>query len=132
MKHVVRPKPGDTVVIHIPKSPKTKYVLNVDTTSIVEQSHLDFVANTADAAGISLTRILGKDRNHELVNIRFYLAYHLRNTHKLTLKSIANLLNFKDHTTVLYAIKKYNQFVEVKDDKFLGTIKKLAHVQDKN
>ena len=66
-----------------------------------------------------------KTQERERVYERRYLAYLV--THKLgyTRKLAGEILGGKDHTTIVYAIKKHHEAIEVKDKMYRGIINEL-------
>ncbi len=59
--------------------------------------------------GVTNADILGKKRNKEIVQARHTVIYMLSKVVNLSSKSIANILEVKDHTTALYAINNIDK-----------------------
>jgi chromosomal replication initiator protein len=56
--------------------------------------------------------MLSKSRKQELVVARQISMYFVKKYMKLPLKKIADAFETKDHTSVVYAIKKVNQYLQ--------------------
>lgn len=80
-----------------------------------EVKTVDVVHKVADIFGITVERILGKDRSHEVAWPRQIAMYLLREDAKISLPQIGNALGGRDHTTVMYACQKVADKLE-RDD----------------
>lgn len=58
----------------------------------------------SDYFGITITRMLSKCRNNELVLARYICFWFMRRDTTLTLKNVACLFGGRDHTTVIHGL----------------------------
>jgi chromosomal replication initiator protein len=70
----------------------------------------------AEAFGISVDRLLERDRSRQAAIPRQIAMYLLREDAKLSLPQIGELLGGRDHTTVMYGCEKVGETVE-RDDR---------------
>jgi chromosomal replication initiation ATPase DnaA len=59
--------------------------------------------------------ILQKTRNPQLVRLRRALCYYLSSICNYNLEAVAEILNYDDHTTVLYHRRKFEDFLDIDD-----------------
>jgi chromosomal replication initiator protein len=97
------------------------------TTSLVESALADVlprrsevmpdevVRMVADSFGISLERILSRDRSRQVALPRQIAMYLLREEANISLPMIGETLGGRDHTTVMYACEKIGDLLE-RDD----------------
>ncbi len=76
----------------------------------------DVVHHVAHAFGISVERMLGRDRTHEIALPRQIAMYLLRQEANCSLPQIGDALGGRDHTTVMYACQKISDMLE-RDDR---------------
>jgi len=76
----------------------------------------DVVHHVANAFGISVERMLGRDRTHEIALPRQIAMYLLRQEANCSLPQIGDALGGRDHTTVMYACQKISDMLE-RDDR---------------
>lgn len=74
------------------------------------------VRKVADAFGIALERILGRERTREVALPRQIAMYLLREEANISLPQIGETLGGRDHTTVMYACDKVADLLE-RDDR---------------
>lgn len=82
----------------------------------------------ADLNGVTKVEILSKSRLAKLVYLRQMVAYLAKEITKSSLQEIGKQLGGKDHATIIYYIRQFEQKIErrpaIKDE--LGNIKKLV------
>lgn len=76
-------------------------------------SPIDIVKIVANFYGISLERILSKERSKEVALPRQIAMYVLREEADCSLPQIGELLGNRDHTTVLYGCEKISELLDV-------------------
>jgi hypothetical protein len=97
--------------IHIILLPTLDLSLNVDANQMVlRRIILEYYAVK------NWSQIVSKNRLQKLVNARHAYMYFLRKYFGFSLQQIANELALKNHTSILYAIKKINGYIEVNDE----------------
>lgn len=64
---------------------------------------------------ISISDIIDKTRKREIVDARHIFCVIARKYMKFTLTSIGNIIGSRDHTTISYSIKKFEDRVECED-----------------
>jgi len=89
-------------------------------TSIEKEFNLDLIKNFLKEN----SQIL-KTREREFVYQRRYLAYIITNKLGYTRRVAGEILGKKDHSTIVYAIKKHNDAVDVKDKMYIGIMDQL-------
>jgi len=94
---VIRAEP-DIVVTETPGKPADLFFINH------ANAILHRVARKHD---VTVSDIRGSSRRPHLVRARQEAAYEIRTQRKLSLPQIATLLGGRDHTTVLYGIKRH-------------------------
>lgn len=77
----------------------------------------DIVRRVADAYGVTIERLLGRDRSQEVALPRQVAMYLLREEANISLPQIGKALGGRDHTTILYGCEKIADLVE-RDDHF--------------
>jgi len=80
---------------------------------------------------IDLFDLKERNRSKELVSLRHYFSYFVRENFKLTLQDIGRLLG-KDHATIIYSIRKHHEFSRYKDYKEVIENIKLTMINLKN
>ena len=75
----------------------------------------DVVRAVADVFGVTIDRIMGRDRSHEVALPRQVVMYLLR-SENISLPQIGEALGGRDHTTVMYACDKVADLLE-RDDR---------------
>ncbi|MEI7988513.1 MAG: chromosomal replication initiator protein DnaA [Chloroflexota bacterium] len=98
------------------------------TPSMVETVLIDMLPNrdeveperimnvVADVFGISIERMLDRDRSRQAAVPRQFAMYLLREDAKLSLPQIGEFMGGRDHTTVMYACDKIAELIE-RDDR---------------
>lgn len=99
------------------------------TAQLVETSLIDFlprrsevqtdqiVQRVAEAFGVTVERVLGRDRSKSIALPRQVAMYLLREEANVSLPQIGEALGGRDHTTVMYACEKVADLLE-RDDRF--------------
>lgn len=67
----------------------------------------DVIADVANRHRISVEDLLGAFGNHKMAPIRHEAMWEVRRRTKLSLPQIAGKFRLKDHTTVLYGIRRH-------------------------
>jgi len=75
----------------------------------------DVVRKVAESFGLTVDRLLGRDRSREVALPRQVAMYLLRQEANISLPQIGNALGGRDHTTVMYACDKVADLLE-RDD----------------
>jgi chromosomal replication initiator protein len=76
----------------------------------------DVVHKVADAFGVAVERIYGRERTQEIALPRQIAMYLLREEANLSLPQVGEVLGGRDHTTVMYACQKIADKLE-RDDR---------------
>lgn len=76
----------------------------------------EVVRSVADAFGLPVERMLGRDRSQEVALPRQIAMYLLREESNISLPQIGEVLGGRDHTTVMYGCEKINDLLE-RDDR---------------
>jgi chromosomal replication initiator protein len=76
----------------------------------------EVVRRVADAFGVPLDRMLGRDRSREVALPRQIAMYLLREESNISLPQIGDALGGRDHTTVMYGCDKITDLLE-RDDR---------------
>ena len=76
----------------------------------------EIVSRVAQVFGISMERMLGRDRSREVALPRQIAMYLLRQEANCSLPQIGETLGGRDHTTVMYACQKVEDLLE-RDDR---------------
>jgi chromosomal replication initiator protein len=77
----------------------------------------DVVRVVAEVYGVTVDRILGRDRSREVAFPRQIAMYLIREESNISLPQIGEVIGGRDHTTVLYACEKITDLIE-SDDRF--------------
>lgn len=75
----------------------------------------DIVRAVADNFGVTMDRIMSKDRSHEVALPRQIAMYLLREESKISLPQIGEALGGRDHTTIMYGCDKVADMLEQDD-----------------
>ena len=75
----------------------------------------DIIRRVAQSFGISLERMLGRERTREVALPRQIAMYLLRQEANISLPQIGDALGGRDHTTVMYACQKVEEMLEQDD-----------------
>jgi len=73
------------------------------------------VHKVADAFGVAIERMLGRDRSREVALPRQIAMYLLREEANISLPQIGETLGGRDHTTVMYGCEKVADLLEQDD-----------------
>jgi chromosomal replication initiator protein len=76
----------------------------------------EVVRRVADAFGVPVDRMLGRDRAQEVALPRQVAMYLLRNESNISLPQIGETLGGRDHTTIMYGCEKIADLLE-RDDR---------------
>src|SRR3990172_5137156 len=76
----------------------------------------EVVRSVADAFGLPIERMLGRDRSQEVALPRQIAMYLLREESNISLPQIGEVLGGRDHTTIMYGCEKINDLIE-RDDR---------------
>ena len=76
----------------------------------------EVVRSVADAFGVPIERMLGRDRSQEVALPRQIAMYLLREESHISLPQIGQVLGGRDHTTIMYGCEKINDLIE-RDDR---------------
>ena len=71
----------------------------------------------SEHTGVSVDRIIGKRRDKATAEARRIAMYMLREDAHLTSTRIGQVIGGKDHSTVLYAQKRFEQLMETDNSK---------------
>lgn len=121
MEHVINAKYGDTIVIKIPHRPRVilqKITMPVEVNETISPNEI--ISDVCAALGITLKDLQSKRKTSELVTARFYIANKLREA-QFALSVIGKLLN-RDHTSVMHAVRTYQNRISAKDSLTINTI----------
>jgi chromosomal replication initiator protein len=75
----------------------------------------EVVRKVADAFGVEMDRMLGRDRSREVALPRQIAMYLLREEANISLPQIGETLGGRDHTTVMYGCEKVADLLEQDD-----------------
>jgi chromosomal replication initiator protein len=75
----------------------------------------EVVRKVADAFGVAMERMLGRDRSREVALPRQIAMYLLREEANISLPQIGEALGGRDHTTVMYGCDKIGELLEEDD-----------------
>lgn len=81
-----------------------------------EVQPVEVVRRVAEAFGVPVDRMLGRDRSRQVVLPRQIAMYLLREESRISLPQIGKTLGGRDHTTVMYACEKVADLLE-RDDR---------------
>jgi len=90
-----------------------------------EVQPLEVVRRVAEAYGIPMDRMLGRDRTHEVALPRQIAMYLSKELIGASLPEIGRAFGGKDHTTVLHAVDKIQALLR-EDPKFKKTLDTLT------
>ncbi len=77
----------------------------------------EVISRVADVYGVTVDRILGRDRSRQVALPRQVAMYLLREESNISLPQIGETLGGRDHTTVMYGCDKVADLLE-RDDRF--------------
>jgi chromosomal replication initiator protein len=72
----------------------------------------DIISKVSDAFGVSVERMLGRDRSREVALPRQIAMYLLREEANISLPQIGEALGGRDHTTIMYGCEKVADLME--------------------
>jgi chromosomal replication initiator protein len=75
----------------------------------------EIVRHVADSFGVTVERILGRDRSRQVALPRQIAMYLLREEANISLPQIGETLGGRDHTTVMYGCDKISDLLETDD-----------------
>jgi len=84
----------------------------------------DVLSGVASVFGVTVERLLGRDRSQEVALPRQVAMYLLRHEADLSLPQIGDALGGRDHTTVMYACDKVADLLE-RDDRLRRQVIKV-------
>lgn len=79
-----------------------------------------FIAQVCNRQKITLVELKGKSRKADLVLVRHFIAYSLRNHYKLSFPAIGKLLGGRDHTTIMHACSRIAEMLKKKTSNSIG------------
>jgi len=65
---------------------------------------------TSDTTGVPIAQILGKCRQKDIATARHLAAYLIRHRLRMSYPAIAEMIGFRDHTSVLHAVSKIHKY----------------------
>ena len=77
----------------------------------------EVIRRVADVYGVTVDRILGRDRSRQVALPRQIAMYLLREESNISLPQIGETLGGRDHTTIMYGCDKVADLIE-RDDRF--------------
>lgn len=77
--------------------------------------------------GITLDNIKKKDRTETMVMVRQILMFLLLKNERLYYSEIGRFLN-KDHSTVMWGVKKVENYIDVEDFRFMRVYNNFKHL----
>ena len=80
------------------------------------QNYEDALSIIANMYNISVAELLGSSRNSKYVLPRHISMYILKNHYNLTYAKIGNILNGRDHATIMNGVKKISDELEINDE----------------
>jgi chromosomal replication initiator protein len=109
----------------LPVTPQLVDAALVDLLPRRSEVHLDEVLQSvAEVFGVTVDRLLGRDRSQEVALPRQIAMYLLREEASYSLPQIGNALGGRDHTTVMYACDKVADLLE-RDDRLRRQVIKV-------
>ena len=84
----------------------------------------DVLSKVAEVFGVTVDRLLGRDRSQDIALPRQVAMYLLREESNFSLPQIGNALGGRDHTTVMYACDKVADLLE-RDDRLRRQVIKV-------
>ena len=84
----------------------------------------DVLSKVAEVFGVTVDRLLGRDRSRDIALPRQVAMYLLREESNFSLPQIGNALGGRDHTTVMYACDKVADLLE-RDDRLRRQVIKV-------
>jgi hypothetical protein len=101
---IVYPKPRDYLWLSSPSFP-----IRREKPETAVASPRDIIRDTAARHGMTVAEMISHRREKRLVRARWEAASRLAAETTLTLQQIGRKLGNRDHTTILYAIRKHRQ-----------------------
>ena len=103
-------------------------ILNINNTPLIGAKIIDFdidkcLNNIANALEVSVTDILGKNRQRHIVTARTIAIKTIRDNTLLTLKQIGIIFN-KHHSSLIHLCTQYDVMLKYKDKYFLDCLQK--------
>ena len=96
-----------------------------------EESLINTIMAACAATGISHKDVIGSGRKKEVVEVRHVLAYCIRMRYKnLSLKTISGYLGNRDHATIIHAVSKVSDLLEIGDHAAAAIFKKINPLFD--
>lgn len=106
----------------VPTEDDVAKILEIDTASKRKRcSPREIIRKVCQEFGISVRDVRGKRRTSDIVIPRQVCMYLMRKELGMTLEQVAKELNRRDHTTVLHAIDRVEEKMEL-DDSFRGRV----------
>lgn len=99
---------------------KFKSSLKLSKYNISKEEILQIISEECD---VSLPEIISRCRKKEVVNARFIFCTVMKKHFKYSLTRIGNIVG-RDHTTVIHAIREFNNRYE-NEDYFKSTVNKI-------
>ncbi len=86
----------------------------------------DLLEIISQETGITMTDIMSRSREREIINARFMYCAILKKNFGYTLTSIGKLLDYRDHTSIRHAIMQFNNRIHT-EESFRITVSNILH-----
>ena len=94
------------------------YAINYEQQNKKLGFNLDYLNKASIIFGVSVDKILSKNRARRIVWIRYILYNYLKSTGSMTLTEVGKVFN-RDHATVIHGLKKHSDFLVWNDLEFI-------------
>lgn len=91
----------------------------------------EIVEKVAKTFGVTVERILGRDRSRQVALPRQIAMYLLREEANFSLPQIGETLGGRDHTTVMYGVEKVSELLETDDRLRRQVVEIKEHLYDR-
>lgn len=85
------------------------------------------IAQVCNYFDVPITKVLAKERHHEVVNARQIAMYFIRQMTNKTLRETGELFGSRDHTTVIHSVQTVNDLLKV-DKEYRKEIEYLTKI----
>lgn len=86
----------------------------------------DLLEIISQETGITISDIMSRSREREIINARFIYCAILKKNFGYTLTSIGKLLDYRDHTSIRHAILQFNNRI-LTEESFRITVSNVLH-----